>query len=48
MAIMDGTIYSIRMLTNAGGDDAQEEKNIAEMEDVAATVRRVVLRHRTS
>ncbi len=40
MVLVDGRIYSIRMLTNAGGENTLEERNIAELESVAATLRR--------
>ena len=40
MTIMDGKLYSIRMLTNTGNDEKLEEQNIATLEQVVSTFRR--------
>lgn len=40
MVLVDGKIYSIRMLTNTGDDREREEANIALMEQVVSTLRR--------
>jgi cyclase len=39
LRLMDGKLYSIRMLTNAGGDRDLERRNIASLEAVAASLR---------
>jgi glyoxylase-like metal-dependent hydrolase (beta-lactamase superfamily II) len=41
MTILDGRVYSIRMLTNTGGNQEFERKNIAALEEVVATLRRI-------
>lgn len=40
MSLMDGTIYSVRMLTNTGEDQKREERNITTMEQVVSTLRK--------
>jgi cyclase len=40
MALIDGRIYSIRMMTNTADDKALEERNIAFLEETASTIRR--------
>lgn len=40
MTLLDGKIYSMRMLTNAGNDQKLEEQNIAILEQVVSTFRR--------
>jgi len=40
MTIMDGKLYSIRMLTNTGNDEKLEEEIIATLEQVVSTFRR--------
>ncbi len=40
MTLLDGKIYSIRMLTNAGNDQKIEKKNIETLEQVVMTLRR--------
>jgi len=40
MILMDGKIYSVRMLTNTGGDTGLEERNIAALEQVVSTARK--------
>ena len=40
MFLMDGRLYSVRMLTNTGGDTGLEERNIAALEQVVSTVRK--------
>ena len=40
MVLMDGKIYSVRMLTNTGKDAELEERNIAALEQVFSTIRR--------
>ena len=40
MSLMDGKIYSIRMLTNTGDDQKREERNITTMEQVVSTLRK--------
>jgi hypothetical protein len=42
MTIMDGKLYSIRMLTNTGNNEKLEEQNIATLEQVVSTFRRRV------
>jgi len=39
MSLRDGTVYSIRMLTNTGDDQKLEERNITTMEQVVSTLR---------
>jgi glyoxylase-like metal-dependent hydrolase (beta-lactamase superfamily II) len=39
MSLRDGTVYSIRMLTNTGDDRKLEERNITTMEQVVSTLR---------
>ncbi|HER44060.1 MAG TPA: MBL fold metallo-hydrolase [Candidatus Eisenbacteria bacterium] len=40
MALIDGRIYSIRMMTNTADDKALEEQNIALLEETASTIRK--------
>jgi glyoxylase-like metal-dependent hydrolase (beta-lactamase superfamily II) len=40
MTLMDGKVYSMRMLTNTGSDKRLEEQNIATLEQVVSTFRR--------
>jgi hypothetical protein len=40
MILVDGKVYSIRMLTNTGNDLARGEENIAMMEQVVSTLRK--------
>lgn len=40
MSLMEGKIYSIRMLTNTGDDQKREERNITTMEQVVSTLRK--------
>ncbi|MCK4549053.1 MAG: MBL fold metallo-hydrolase [Candidatus Krumholzibacteria bacterium] len=40
MILMDGKIYSVRILTNTGNDHKLEELNIAALEQVVSTLRR--------
>jgi len=39
MVLAGGKVYSVRMLTNTGGDEQLEERNIATLEQVASTLR---------
>jgi len=40
MALIDGTVYSVRMMTNTADDRDLEERNIAFMEEAVSTIRR--------
>jgi len=40
MILMDGNVYSVRMLTNTGNDRNLEEQNIAALEQAVSTLRR--------
>ena len=40
MILIDGKVYSVRMLTNTGSDAKLEERNIATLEQVVSTLRR--------